>query len=254
MERRPKILKDKLRTLRYNILTILAALLLNSCGENSPDCMKSAGKIIKEERKLPEFTLLEISGNANVILTSDSTSTITVEAGEHLLKKIKTEVSGTKLLISNNNSCNWIRSYKNPLNVYIGIKNLLGIFHYSPGLLSTNGQLTKDTIIIHLYSNGSINVDLNSNYIWLDMDNLGDFKLRGNTHTLLAYVLGLGQLNSEAMSCKELYITGKGQGDAFVRSDSSLVAYLQNSGHVYYSGTPSVIGGLNTGTGSLIKK
>jgi hypothetical protein len=243
-----------LKILIYNILPLLAVLLLNGCGENSPDCMKSAGKIIKEERSLPEFTTLEISGNVNVILTSDSSSTITVEAGEHLLKKIKTEVTGTKLLISNNNSCNWIRSYKNPLNVYIGIKNLQGIFHYSPGLLSTNGQLTKDTIIVHLYSNGSVHMDLNSDYIWLDMDNLGDFKLRGNTHTLLVYTLGLGQLNSEAMSCKELYITGKGQGDTFVRSDSSLVAYLGNSGNVYYSGSPSFIGGFNTGTGIIIKR
>ncbi len=118
----------------------------------------------------------------------------------------------------------------------------------------SEGKLIKDNIIIHLYSNGSINLDLDSKYIALDMDNLGDFRLRGNTQTLLVTNIGIGQFNSEGMNCQELYVFGKGQGDVFVKADSSLVTYLENSGNVYYSGSPSVIGGSNTGAGKIIKK
>jgi hypothetical protein len=240
--------------LKYNISAIIISLLLAACGSNAPDCMKSTGKVIRETRSLNTFSTLEISGNINVILTSDSSYDVVVEAGEHLLKKIKTEVSGTRLLVRNDNSCNWVRSYKNPLNVYVGIKNIDDIFQYSPELLSTEKLLIKDTLIVHLYSNGSVNLDLDSKSIWLDMDFLGDCRLRGKTKKMLVTSLGMGQFNSEGMNCAELYVFGKGQGDVFVRSDSSLVAYIENSGNVYYSGSPVVIGGSNTGTGRLIQK
>jgi hypothetical protein len=243
-----------LSLLKQTILIILGSLLLNACGGDAPDCMKSMGKVTKEQRTVPPFNVIHLSGNLNVILTDDTTETITVEAGEHLLKKIKTEVSGGNLTIANENTCNWVRNYKDPRNIYIGIKNATNIFHYGPGLISTEGQLIKDSIFVHLYSNGSINLDLNSKYIWLDMDNLGDFTLTGKTETLLAYTLGIGQLNSEGMSSKQTYVTGKGQGNSFVRSDSLMIAYIENSANVYYSGSPVIIGGSSTGKGQLIKK
>jgi hypothetical protein len=240
--------------LKYNIPVIVISLLLAACGSNAPDCMKSTGEVTRETRSLAAFSTLEVSGNINVILTSDSSYDVIVEAGEHLLKKIKTEVSGGKLLVRNDNSCNWIRSYKNPLNVYVGIKNIDDVFQYSPELLSTEKLLIKDTLIVHLYSNGSVNLDLDSKSIWLDMDFLGDVRLRGKTEKMLMTNFGTGQFNSEGMNCDELYVFSKGQGDVFVRSDSSLAAYIENSGNVYYSGSPVVIGGSNTGTGKLIQK
>src|SRR5438105_3657655 len=99
--------------------------------------MKSTGKITKEQRTITPFNVLHISGNINVILTEDTTAVITVEAGEHLQKKITTEVIAGTLNIRNHNTYNWVRSYKEPRNVYIGIKNATSIFHYGPGLISS---------------------------------------------------------------------------------------------------------------------
>jgi hypothetical protein len=216
--------------------------------------MKSTGKIIKEVRAVASFNTIHVSGHINVILTDDTTGTITVEAGEHLQGEITTEVSGANLNIENKNTCNWVRSYKEPRNVYVGIKNATNIFHYGPELISSQAQLIKDSIFIHLFSNGSINLNLDSKYIWLDMDNLGDFTLTGKTQSLLAYTIGIGQLHSEGMSCKNCFVKSTGQGDAFVRSDSSLTYYIENSGNVYYSGSPVVIGGNSIDKGQLIKK
>ena len=243
-----------MRIHKHTLALIVTGIILNSCGGDSPDCMKSTGKVTREQRTVSAFNTIYVSKNINVILTADTTGIITVEAGEHLLKKIKTEVGGGQLNITNENTCNWVRSYEEPRNVYLGIKNATNIFHYGPGLISTEAQLTKDSIFIHLYSNGSVNMNLDNKYIWLDMDNLGDFTLNGKTEHLLAYTLGIGQLNSEGMSCKNFLIESKGQGDAFVRSDSSLTAYIENSANVYYSGSPGIIGGSSTGSGRLIKK
>jgi hypothetical protein len=243
-----------MRKLKHSISFIFAGLLLNACGGNAPDCMKSTGKITKEQRTISPFNTIQLSGNVNLILTDDTTGVITVEAGEHLLKKIKTEMDGGRLNITNENTCNWVRSFKEPRNIYIGIKNATNIFHYGPGIISTERQIMKDSLFMHLYGNGSINLNLDSKYVWLDMDKLGDFTLRGKTETLLAYIIGTGQLNSEGMSSKKTYVTSKGQGDASVRSDSLMAAYIENSANVYYSGTPVVIGGSSTGKGQLIKK
>src|SRR5204863_7783046 len=99
--------------------------------------------------------------------------------GENLMKDLKTDAVDGILKISNDNKCNWVRSYKKEIKIFIGIKNSTNIFHYGYGNISCEGQLIKDTLFIHHYSSGDINLNLKSNLIWLDMDRLGNLNLQG---------------------------------------------------------------------------
>ena len=76
------------------------------------DCLKSTGDIIKEQRFVKDFTTLVVHDNIFVTLTQDTENSLEVEAGENLLSLIKTDVDGGTLTITNDNSCNWVLSYK----------------------------------------------------------------------------------------------------------------------------------------------
>jgi hypothetical protein len=238
---------------KFSLLPLLTLFLFFSC-EDKPDCFKSTGEIVKEERSLDRYTTVFLKDNLNLILVDDTIQNLTIEAGKHLLSEIKTEVKDGQLFISNDNSCNWVRSYKKPLNIYLSLKTVKGIFHYGSGNISCRETIHKDTIIFHHYSSGNMNVDIYSNYIWLDMDKLGDLRLTGKTNTLLSRTIGLGKLDTDGLSCKQFYQTSDGKGDSNIRSDSLLVVEINNSGTIYYTGNPVTVLKTGSGPGNLIKK
>jgi hypothetical protein len=241
-----KIFKSWISYACYSFL-----LLFYSCSDPG-DCLKSTGTIIQQERTLAPFTGVKTEDNINIVFTNDSGSTVTVEAGSHIISKIKTEVEGGVLILSNDNTCNWVRSYHKQINVYIGIKEVKDIFHYGYGNISGN-NLKKDTLFIHHYSNGLINLNLTSKMIWTDMDHFGDLKLSGSTNQLLAYSLNVGELQAQDFTADTIYLNDSGQGRCNVRAISSLNVSIKNEGSVYYYGTPINIVLEKQGSGNLIK-
>jgi hypothetical protein len=235
-------------------LSAISFFFLASCKDHGPDCFKSTGKIVTEDRSLAAFKTIYLKDNLNIIIIDDTLQKVSVEAGEHLLPEIRTEVRNGQLFISNDNSCNWVRSYKKPLNVYLSLKNVIDVFHYGSGNITSKEPINRDTIIFHLYASGNINVNMNSNYIWLDMDKLGDFTLSGKTHILVSYTIGLGKLNTTGLACQDFYLKSDSQGSSDIRSDSLLRAEINNSGNIYYSGNPSIILRSGSGTGNLIPR
>ena len=229
-------------------------LAFSSCKKGEQwDCVKSTGKIVQEERSTGAFEVLYVEDNVNVILTNDSTDKIIVEAGDNLLKKIKTEINGNTLVISNKNKCNWVRSFKKEIKVYLGIKKAKGIFHAGYGDITSEELLQKDTIVIHHYSSGNIHLKLNANSIWADMDRLGNFTLEGQTNGLVMISYGLGKMDTRNLISTESYVTNKAQGECHVYSNNILGVEIKNDGNVYYYGNPASVDFIKNGKGSLIK-
>ena len=74
------------------------------------DCFKSTGKIVDEYRAVQQFNEIQVMNNINLFITYDTIQEIRVEAGKNLVNLIKTDVNNNRLIIKNNNKCNWIRS------------------------------------------------------------------------------------------------------------------------------------------------
>jgi hypothetical protein len=233
---------------------LLLSALSSSCEKGEQfDCVKSTGKIIKEERIIGMFHSINTKDNVNLIFTNDTTQTIIVEAGENLLRKIKTEVTDNILNISNENRCNWVRSYKKEVKIFIGIKNSTNIFHYGYGDITCEGQLNKDALFLHHYSSGDVNLNIKSKLIWMDMDRLGNLNLQGECDTLIAHNYNLGKLNTRNLITNTCYLINEGQAEVHVHSNNTLGVTIKNKGNVYYYGNPLSVDFIKKGEGELIK-
>lgn len=236
----------------FRAFSFMLLALCFSCEKGEQwDCIKSTGEIIREERMVGTFNTIHIDNNINIVFTSDTSGKVIVEAGDNLLKEIKTEVTNGMLNIRNENTCNWVRSYKKLITVYVGIRK--NILDYSFGNLSTDGQLSIDTIFVHHYSSGDIHLNLKSNYIWLDADKLGKFTLEGETERVNAIMLSLAHLHTTNLKCKDFYISNEGGGNCYITSTNLLYAAIKGKGNVYYFGNPASVYTDKTGEGSLIK-
>src|SRR5688572_19597154 len=107
-----------------------ATVLLTGCAkENAFDCVKSTGKIVTETRQLAAFNTIHVKDNLNVTLIPDSVYYAEVLCGENLQANVNTEIKNGELYIENINKCNWVRSYKNPMEVKVHLPKLHSIFH-----------------------------------------------------------------------------------------------------------------------------
>src|ERR1051325_6871516 len=132
--------------------------LFSSCKkENRWDMFKGTGKRITETRPLTAFNKIYLEDNENIIITPGNYYEAKVEAGEKLIPLIHTKVDSGTLILSNDNRCNWARSYKKGIiNVYVTMPTLRFIWHYGSGNITCSDTIHCHHINVQTRETGNI--------------------------------------------------------------------------------------------------
>jgi hypothetical protein len=237
-------------------LILLAVLSgISSCKKSGTDCFISTGKIIKQERIVTDFDTIIARENVDIILTQDTVNSVVVEAGEKIIGGIKTVIDNRQLLINNNNTCNWIRSYDKPLNVYVHVKNLRKIYYLSAGNIITTNVLTPESFMLDVWGGcGSIDLSLNviQGFIYEHMGT-ADITVRGRAiyNSVVSGDFGLLQLKD--LSTDFTYVSSSGTNDCYVNVVRYLEATIRSIGNIYYTGKPDTVHAHISGAGHLIE-
>ena len=234
---------------------VFATVLLGSCQkENAFDCVKSTGKIVTETRELPPFRILKVYDNLDVKIVADTKHFVEVKAGKNLQENVLAEVKNGELWLQNINKCNWVRSYKKPMEVTVHTPRLTDIVHDGFGTISSESPLPADTIFLHLTSAGNYDLNVKTYSIWLDMYETGDMKLRGTNQKLLAYNYSMGRLFASDLQNQEAIVQVSHLGDAYVDATKVLHAKIESKGNVYYKNQPDNLSRSGNGSGQLIQQ
>jgi len=214
------------------------------------DCFKSTGDVITEHRSVPAFTEVEVHDNVNLTFVQDSFTYIEVCAGENLLPLIVTEIQNGKLLIRNNNTCNWVRDYSIPINIFAHIPKLRRVETYSSGKISSLNTLLCDTIEGNNRGNGDIELNVSALEVYCKHA-MGDNTFTGNAEYLYIYTTSIGFANCTGLIVNKATVINKGTGYSYVNACDKLDVELTSAGNIYYTGNP-VIQSIITGSGQLI--
>jgi hypothetical protein len=223
---------------------IVIALLLASCNKDNGVCVSSTGKVVQRERPALPFNRLAINDNINVFLTQDSAlNKIVVEAGENLIDGITTEIDSGRLVLKNENSCNWLRSFNVPVNVYITFTQLDSISTRAAGNITfTNAWTTYSAYLEVVEGAGDLNIKLNTyRSYFMVFYGTTDLNITGVSEvaTLISY--GFGPVHAEDLDTKFTYVSCYSSNDMFVSSSLDLEVKIGNIGNVYYRGNPATI-------------
>ncbi|MBK5286579.1 MAG: DUF2807 domain-containing protein [Bacteroidia bacterium] len=235
------------------IFTIAFAIITPSCKkENIFDCFKSTGDVVNERRSIESFTDVVVNDDLNVIFVQDSAFYIEVNAGENLIPLIITEIRDGKLLVENNNTCNWVRDYSIPINVYVHASTLRRIDFYGTGKISSQNTLTPDTIEVNNRNTGDIELNVSAIEVYCKQHvTPGDNTFTGNADYLYLYNASDGFAYCSGLAVNKATVINKGTGYSFVNACDKLDAEITSSGNIYYTANP-VIQSTITGSGQLI--
>jgi len=233
---------------------LLVMVVSSSCGKDGGVCMSNSGPITRQIRNISGFSQVELNDNVSIILTKDTIGTVVVEAGRNLLGGIKTNVDNGSLIISNTNTCNWLRDYSKPINVYIPAGNFWRISYNGSGNISTADTVKQDSLTIEVWG-GCGTIDLTVN-IWkgnfsLNMGTV-DFHLRGISAITAVYTSGYGLYDGKNLMTGYTYITCDGSNDCYVKAKNYLDATIGSIGNIYYTGDPAGMKETIRGEGKII--
>lgn len=237
------------------LLLMLSLFFFEGCKkEHCLDCFKGTGDVINEERVIEEFYKISLSDRINLYITQDSINKVVVEGGEHLLPFVVTEVKDGILNIRDDNRCNWVRSFKEDINVYLHCKSIYLIEYTGSGEVRGLNTIHSDTIELNYWGgSGCITLDVECNMVKVHQHTgCGDAELSGKTGKAYYYNRGTGQARCRNLITSAAEIDSKCTGDSYIYTNHSLAAGVRYIGNVYYAGQPDIIYSEVTERGRLI--
>lgn len=222
-------------------LTYLFLLLIACNGDNVPDCFQNAGDLVRVTVEVPEFTTMTVFENVKVVLKQGDEQSVEIETGEYLLDDVSAEVEDGRLILRNENSCNYVREY-GLTTVYVISPNITEI-RSSTGLpITSDGVLDYPSIslISESFTNpetettdGSFDLEMNSTTVSIVVNGIAYFKLRGLTTNLnVTVAAGDSRIEAEELMANSVSINHRGTNDVYVNPQQRISGVIRGTGDV----------------------
>ncbi|WP_178990101.1 head GIN domain-containing protein [Winogradskyella schleiferi] len=228
----------------------LLSLLIVSCNsEDANDCFQTSGNIIQQEIPVSSFERILVNRDIELIIKEAPNYKVTVETGENLLNDVEVEVRGNQLVLTDNNSCNYVRDY-GITKIYIEAPNIIEIRTSSQYDVTSDGILNYDTL--NLYSEdfnaeneftvGDFRLTINSDNLKIVSNNLSFFFIDGEVETLfVGFYAGASRFEGENLIAQNVTIFHRGGNDMVVNPRQSISGELRGTGDLISVNQPSIV-------------
>jgi hypothetical protein len=248
-------MKLEIKIRYYHLSKFIIFILIISIISCNPDnCFKSTGNSVSIIRQLDSFREIEINDLFTVNISYDTMPHVLIVGGANLVPDVETKVIDNRLIIKDNNSCNWLRSFQ---------RIQIVIYNDSLDCLVVNGQsdvfstdsLRSRELVLDVFSGISkIDMVLNCNSFLFNLNaGTGNYTFKGKAGIAYFYVLGTGFLIADNLITGYTFITSNTTGDCYIMATKEVYAKILDNGDIYYSGDPYLVNSVITGSGKLIK-
>ncbi len=239
------------------VLTIfIISFIISSCSKKDRcGCFDSNGKTEIETRNLAPFSELEIDDVFDITIHLNSNPVIKIESGKHLFKGIETKVENNRLIIKNNNICNWTRKYNGHIKLDISCDSISYLKLNESCDIRCSDTIKAREFRFDNFADIST-VDMNfvcSTMTFAVHAGTGDMKLHGSAGVCYLWSMGYSYFYLNDFVTDYCFIMSNSTGNCYVNVTKEIEATLKNSGNIYYSGNPYRAVSVEKGKGKLIK-
>ena len=176
---------------------------------------------------------------------------VEITCGKKILEGVTTNVDDGKLVITDENRCNFVRDYSKERKMKIyGSPNV--IWQHGDGKFYCK-NVNQDTLRFYLEGNDS-EINFNGNYFTAELYQTGSLKLTGSSDEISIAVNSYGTFYGYDCVSRKSIIRNTGEGDAYVFGLDTLGISISSVGNVYYKQEPYKLILSDIGDGELIKE
>ena len=236
-----------IRVLIFSFLLI--AIAGTSCREIFGKRIRGNGHITRQPRQESGFGGVAVSGNIDVYLKTDSTTSVSIETDENLQHYVTTTVSGGILHVRYKKGANPKPS--RGVNVYVSAPSLTTLKASGACELNSESRINAtEKLHITLSGSSSSKLDVNAPEIEASLSGACTLEIKGETRALLAKGAGSTDIRAFELMAENAHIRISGAGDAEVSASVKLDVKVTGAGSVRYRGNPQVSQHV-TGSGSV---
>jgi hypothetical protein len=248
---------------------------------------RGSGNLVTEEREVDDFTKIENSGSADILVTVGEEKKVTVRIDDNLIDFIVTEVRRGTLEIYSEGSY----SSRHGCTIEISIPSLEAVsasgsgdieigkleaesFNYrqsGSGDFRADGnvgeleikvsgsgdadasELTADHVFVTVRGSGDVRVHAERN-LEARTSGSGDIMVVGEVEEAEIETSGSGDIDARRLTASSAYVRTRGSGDVRVRVTGDLDGVTSGSGDIYYYGDPEHVSRRSSGSGEVLRK
>lgn len=223
---------------------LLLVFILQACKkEQMNDCFTKTGIIQSEIRELEAFDTIHINRRLEITLIEDTVNFVKVTGGEKLIPQFITEVKNGALTLKNDNRCNFMRTYKVPVQMEVHFTQLRKVISYGSSTISCPDTLHQPELTFEFWDSASdLSLLIDNNRLEI-IQNTGasDVIVKGRTYDLSVYMASLGFGDYDELLCHNVYVQTLSSANCRVYADSTFYFKVNGNGNIYYKGPGEVI-------------
>ena len=234
-----------------NIVLVLLCLVFFGCNsESAPDCFQNGGDIIREEITLPNFNKITVLERVALVLKEGAEQKVEIETGEFLREEVSAIVEGDRLVLKNENSCNFFREF-GLTTIYVTSPNITQIRSNTGLKISSDGVLSYPELVLLSESftdmeldttDGEFDLNLNSTNVSVTSNGIAFFKLSGATENLnLVVAAGDSRIEATNLIAQNVSLNHRGSNDMLINPQESLSGVIRGTGDVLSFNSPDNI-------------
>ncbi|WP_445732318.1 head GIN domain-containing protein [Mariniflexile sp.] len=232
------------------LLNIFILILLFSCNsENAGDCFQTTGTVIEQEVSVPVFDKILVNRDIELIIKEGVEQKVVVETGKNLLNDVKAIVVDGKLILTDNNSCNYVRTY-GITKVYVTAPNITEIRSSTQYEVRSDGVLTYPSLTIlaedynapDTFTNGNFRLQIDNNSFSAVFNNISNCFVSGKTTDLnITLAAGTSRFEAQNLMAQNVVFWNRSSNDIIVNPQQSLIGAISGTGNVIAITHPPIV-------------
>ena len=246
--------------MRKTIYLVFVLLILACDSENAGDCFQKSGAIIQQEITVDSFDKILVNRDIELIVKEGAAQKIVIETGENLLNDVEAKVVEGKLILTDNNSCNYVRDY-GITKIYITSPNITEIRSSTQYDIKSDGVLTYPSLTIlsedfgapDTFTNGNFRLQIDNNSFRLVFNNLSNCFISGKTNSLgITFASGTSRFEGRDLIAESIQLWNRSSNDMIVNPQQSIKGKISGTGNVISVNKPPVVAVEEVYKGKLI--
>ncbi|WP_296314091.1 head GIN domain-containing protein [Winogradskyella sp. UBA3174] len=231
-------------------LVYICMLLCFACNsEDAGDCFQTAGSIIQETVDIPSFERILVNRDIELIIKEAPEYKVTIQTGENLINDVEVNVIGNQLVLTDNNSCNYVRDF-GITKVYVEAPNLIEIRTSSQYEISSDGILNYDMLSLFSedfnggseFTVGDFRLSVASENITISSNNISIFYIDGSVENLfVGFFSGSGRFEGENLIAQNVDVFHRSSNDMVVNPVQSITGELRGTGDLLSVNQPPLV-------------
>lgn len=230
----------------------LAAVAISACditiNADGPVIMSSdlTGEITTEARGLHDFTDIDMSGTATLVITQAPDFSVEVTADSALQEHVATGVDGDTLVVSQKYS---VIGASPDVTVDITVPDLTRL-HVSGNTKAIVRSVSTDRLDVTIDGAGDMDLAADAHELTIAVSGAGNVTAHGTVDTGSIRISGVGDVHGEDLTIGDAAVEISGAGSISLRVRDTLDAQISGAGSVVYFGNPDVTKDVS-GAGSI---